>query len=327
MLAIRAVASTGADAGDRIEPFARLVRSMPRDDHPVELQNLLFEPAQLSPQCGETGTGYRRNARVSWIGDDIEQRLDTLASDRRDDPELGKMSPDYIDHRCLLANEQMVCWFQPNENRGYPAKARLGLAAGLASPPHCPTNGRWCVGWLWGVPSLPGSLQSLRVGGLGVAIKSRSSSRWKMRLIIVATFVVGALFSVYLRVLHRVFVQANSLMFIDPYLDPSSHNYREFSQLLFPLGQRMIKPRIEIHRSFCQRDGQNRTFPTKAYWEARFAVLGENLRVLGLTADVFCWDDFHDRYLIADVVGIMVPGGFDITGKQNDLSTWGRLWT
>ena len=81
---------------------------MPGDDHPVELQNLLFEPAQLSPQCGETGTGYRRNARVSWIGDDIEQRLNTLASDRRDDPELGKMSPDYIDHRCLLANEQMI---------------------------------------------------------------------------------------------------------------------------------------------------------------------------------------------------------------------------
>jgi len=49
------------------------------------------------------------------------------------------------------------------------------------------------------------------------------------------------------------------------------------------------------------------------------------LRILGLTAYVFCWDDFHDRYLIADVVGIMVPGGFDITGKQNDWSTWGRL--
>ena len=49
-----------------------------------------------SPQCGETGRGYRRNALVSWMGDDIEQRLDTLASDRRDDPELGKMSPDYI---------------------------------------------------------------------------------------------------------------------------------------------------------------------------------------------------------------------------------------
>jgi hypothetical protein len=35
----------------------------------------------------------------------------------------------------------------------------------------------------------------------------------------------------YLRVLQRVLMQANSLMFIDPNLDPSGHNYREFWQL------------------------------------------------------------------------------------------------
>jgi len=33
-----------------------------------------------------------------WIGDDIEQRLNTLAADRRDYPELCKMSTDHIDH-------------------------------------------------------------------------------------------------------------------------------------------------------------------------------------------------------------------------------------
>ena len=129
----------------------------------------------------------------------------------------------------------------------------------------------------------------------------------------------------YLRVLHRVLMQANSVMFVDPNLDPSSYNYREFRQLLVPLAQRVIKPRIEIHRSLCKGDGQSRTFPTKADWGDKFAVLGESLKVLGLTADVFGWDDFHDRYLIADVVGILVPGGFDITGKQNDWSTWARM--
>ena len=30
------------------------------------------------------------------VGDDIEQRLDTLAADRSDDPELGKVGPDQI---------------------------------------------------------------------------------------------------------------------------------------------------------------------------------------------------------------------------------------
>jgi hypothetical protein len=32
--------------------------------------------------------------------------LDTMASDRRDDPELGKMGANGIDHRGLLADEQ-----------------------------------------------------------------------------------------------------------------------------------------------------------------------------------------------------------------------------
>src|ERR1019366_5975128 len=34
--------------------------------------------------------------------------LDTLASDRRDGPELGKVGPDHIDHRSLLADKQMA---------------------------------------------------------------------------------------------------------------------------------------------------------------------------------------------------------------------------
>jgi len=129
----------------------------------------------------------------------------------------------------------------------------------------------------------------------------------------------------YLRVLHRALLQANSLMFIDPNLDPDSHNYREFGQLLAPLASRAIKPRIEIHRSFCKGDGKARTFPTQADWESSYAALGRELRALGIQADVFGWDDFHERYLIADVVGISVPAGFDVTGKQDDWSTWGRL--
>lgn len=129
----------------------------------------------------------------------------------------------------------------------------------------------------------------------------------------------------YLRVLHRVLMQANSLMFIDPNLDPRSHSYREFNQLLAPLAQRAIKPRIEIHRSLCKGDGAGRTFPTAADWQATFSVLGTALQANGLQAEVFGWDDFHDRYLITDLVGISVPAGFDVTGKLDDFSTWGRL--
>ena len=83
---------------------------MPSHDHTVELQNLFLEPAQLSPKRRETRTDYHRYSLVTWISDDIEQFLNSLASDRSNDPELGKMRPDHIDHRSLLADEQMARW-------------------------------------------------------------------------------------------------------------------------------------------------------------------------------------------------------------------------
>ena len=52
--------------------------------------------------------GNLRNPLVVWIGDDSEQFLDTVASDRRNDPELGKKGPDRIDYRSLLTDEQMA---------------------------------------------------------------------------------------------------------------------------------------------------------------------------------------------------------------------------
>jgi hypothetical protein len=129
----------------------------------------------------------------------------------------------------------------------------------------------------------------------------------------------------YLRVLNRILLQANSLMFIDPNLDPSAYNYREFHKLLLPLVNRAIKPRVEIHRSFCAGDGPRRVFPSELEWKAKFGALEPTVKSVGINIEVFLWDDFHERYLIADIVGIMAPGGFDVTGNPNDWSTWGRL--
>jgi hypothetical protein len=41
--------------------------------------------------------------------------------------------------------------------------------------------------------------------------------------------------------------------------------------------------------------------------------------------EVFLWDDFHDRYLISDLVGILAPYGFDTTRAPNAITTWSRL--
>jgi len=129
----------------------------------------------------------------------------------------------------------------------------------------------------------------------------------------------------YLSLLARVLAQANSLMFVDPNLDPSSRNYKDFYKLLAPLGERQLKPRVEIHRSLRVGDGRCSTFPEEPEWKHRFSSLNVALCELGLTVEVFFWDDFHDRYLITDVIGLSVQAGFDTTTKEDDITTWGRL--
>jgi hypothetical protein len=127
----------------------------------------------------------------------------------------------------------------------------------------------------------------------------------------------------YLRVLERVLAQANSFMFIDPYLDPSSPGYREFHRLLTPLAQRNPRPKIELHRSFNKGLAQG-VAATEQLWKQNFAVLGQQLYVQNLSAEVFIWSEFHDRHLITDVIGISASAGFDVTNRPNELTTWAR---
>jgi hypothetical protein len=128
----------------------------------------------------------------------------------------------------------------------------------------------------------------------------------------------------YLNVLQRTLAQANSLMFVDPYLDPSARGYREFHQLLTPLAQRNPKPRLELHRSFNKGVDQNIT-PGSAFWQQAFAGLGQQLEQQGLQAEVFIWSEFHDRHLITDVIGITASAGFDVSNRPDDLTTWSRM--
>ena len=122
---------------------------------------------------------------------------------------------------------------------------------------------------------------------------------------------------------------SNSLLVIDPHLDPAQRNYREFGTLIEMAGGRAPTPKIEIHRVCYEGSGPGRRFPMKqdpSYYRDRFGVkLGGRLRAAGLQAEVFVWDDFHDRYLITNLVGVSLPNGFDTTNNANDLSTWNRL--
>ena len=118
---------------------------------------------------------------------------------------------------------------------------------------------------------------------------------------------------------------ANSVMFIDPNLDPSARNYRDFGQILALAAGRHPGPHIEIHRSLCEGDGQRRTFPDKIEWKRRFDGLAAQAKQGGIHLEVFGWDDFHDRYLITDIIALQIGAGFDTTTDPNATTTWARL--
>ena len=62
------------------------------------------------------------------------------------------------------------------------------------------------------------------------------------------------------------------------------------------------------------------------YFERRFRDgLSDPLHAAGLQAEVFVWDDFHDRYLISNLVGIALPNGFDTDRNPNSVTSWARL--
>jgi hypothetical protein len=133
----------------------------------------------------------------------------------------------------------------------------------------------------------------------------------------------------FLSALWRILACANSLMFIDPNLNPTNKNYSDFFRLLEPLKDRSPVPLVELHRSHCLGDGRDRKVPRdaeegRALFLPLFAPLDRELKRLGLKAEVFFWQDFHARYLITDLIGILAEAGFDVT-RDAQKTTWARV--
>jgi len=127
----------------------------------------------------------------------------------------------------------------------------------------------------------------------------------------------------YLRELRPVLRHAKSLMFIDHYLDPTSRNYREFPVLLEAALEEEHRPLIELHRVVYEGSGPNRQVLKICEWEERFEEkLGKLARDHQTKIDVFIWSDFHDRYLISNLVGLFLGNGFDTDNKE---CRWLRL--
>ncbi|MGO9146447.1 MAG: hypothetical protein ACLQDF_08760 [Desulfomonilia bacterium] len=130
----------------------------------------------------------------------------------------------------------------------------------------------------------------------------------------------------YQKNLNIILQCANSIMFIDPHLDLNKSKYQDFIALLTSMAGRTPKPLIEIHRVCYTGSGRQRQIITESDWQTRFhGVLSGPLNAAGMSVKVFIWDDFHDRYLISNLVGISVPNGFDTSTSRGAMTTWTRL--
>jgi len=129
----------------------------------------------------------------------------------------------------------------------------------------------------------------------------------------------------YIQHLQLILHCANSVMFIDPHLDPTQRRYGHFINLLQVMSGRTLAPLIEVHR-VCYFDNRDkRDQHGELGWRNMFNSWTTPLEAAGLTTEVFIWDDFHDRYIISDLVGVSVPNGFDTTTDISQRTTWNRL--
>lgn len=85
-------------------------------------------------------------------------------------------------------------------------------------------------------------------------------------------------------------------------------------------------PLVEIHRVCNFGSGKNTEIIEPEDWKKRFGEeLSPTCIKAGLKIKVFIWDEFHDRYLISDLMGISMPNGFDESKKTLDKTNWSRL--
>jgi hypothetical protein len=128
----------------------------------------------------------------------------------------------------------------------------------------------------------------------------------------------------YLKHLSLILKHANLLMFIDPHLDPRRGRYSEFVQLLLAAKRaRSFAPTIQIHRvCYC---GDEHRILNQSEWREAFESLQQPLKNAGLSADVFIWDQFHDRFIVTNLIGVLMSNGFDVSRNPNEMTTWARL--
>jgi hypothetical protein len=131
--------------------------------------------------------------------------------------------------------------------------------------------------------------------------------------------------NVYIDVLRPLIKYSRSLMFIDPYLDLSASNYKDFLTLLETIASINPGVNVELHRQIKSAHGE--PMRKASAWKQSFhQIISANPALKNLNIEVFIWDEFHDRYVVSNLMGISVPYGFDTTNK-NEATRWSMLST
>lgn len=137
---------------------------------------------------------------------------------------------------------------------------------------------------------------------------------------------LGRTLTDYEAALAPVLRHANSLLFIDPFIDPTDHRqYGDLMKILSGLHARSVKPLVEIHRASWYGGGYDKLPRVSDVVAALTPAITIAAKTAGLSVDVFLWDDIHDRYLVTDLVGISLPYGFGTTTAPDAQTTWTRL--
>ncbi len=127
----------------------------------------------------------------------------------------------------------------------------------------------------------------------------------------------------YLKHIGSILSAARRICFIDPYIDPAHRDYREFLELLRHAGKRQQVPKLEIHRKCSYAN--NRPLKDAGEWKKIFGSWNQSLKSEVIAAEVFIWDDFKERYLISELVGLHVGKGFKTNKDPKAKNTWSRL--
>src|SRR5688572_30176630 len=81
---------------------------MPSHNASIELKDLCLQHPQLRAECSNAVASNLRHAIIIGISHNIEQLLDAITPDGRDDAKLGKMCPNGIDDGILLPHEEVA---------------------------------------------------------------------------------------------------------------------------------------------------------------------------------------------------------------------------